>query len=91
MSKPPPTTDEIRSAIDDGRTGEKVAFPDPAAVPLGTDSEAGGNPPTPEERAMDVRAQVWFPAPHELSGLLVYALFAGAAVILVLAFAMIAG
>ncbi len=33
----------LREAIDDGRTGDKVPFPDPAAAPLGTDAEAGGS------------------------------------------------
>ena len=31
-----------RSGIDEGQTGDKVAFPDPAAAPLPTDAEAGG-------------------------------------------------
>jgi hypothetical protein len=53
---PAPTTDQLRDNIDKGRTGEKVSMPDPATVPLGTDAEAGGNPPTAKERAMDVAA-----------------------------------
>jgi hypothetical protein len=32
----------LRAAIDRGETGDKVAFPDPAAAPLGTDDEAAG-------------------------------------------------
>ncbi|HLH89308.1 MAG TPA: hypothetical protein VKX28_12705 [Xanthobacteraceae bacterium] len=36
----------LRDEIDSGRTGEKVAFPDPAAAPLGTDEEAAGTPMT---------------------------------------------
>ncbi|MFW2587299.1 hypothetical protein [Sagittula sp. SSi028] len=32
----------LRHSIDSGATGEKVAFSDPAAAPLGTDAEAGG-------------------------------------------------
>ncbi|MDX2155902.1 MAG: hypothetical protein SFW09_05255 [Hyphomicrobiaceae bacterium] len=39
----------LRSAIDRGRTGDKVAHPDPAAAPLGTDDEAAGTPPAPRE------------------------------------------
>jgi hypothetical protein len=39
------TTDQLRDDIDRGRTGDKVAFPDPAAAPLGTDAEAAGTPP----------------------------------------------
>lgn len=34
----------LRADIDRGRTGDKVDWPDPAAVPLGNDEEAGGNP-----------------------------------------------
>lgn len=48
-----PTTEQLRARIDRGETGEKVDFPDPAAVPLGADAEAGGHPPTVLERAMD--------------------------------------
>ncbi len=36
------TGEQLRADIDAGRTGDKVAFPDPAAAPLGTDAEAGG-------------------------------------------------
>ncbi|MDB5643167.1 MAG: Excinuclease ATPase subunit [Hyphomicrobiales bacterium] len=35
---------QLRGKIDAGVTGDKVAFPDPAASPLGTDDEAGGAP-----------------------------------------------
>lgn len=35
--------DQLRADIDGGRTGDKVSFADPAAVPLGTDAEAGGS------------------------------------------------
>lgn len=50
-SKPgkPPNADQLRAAIDSGKTGDKVAFPDPAAAPLGTDAEAGGAPPAAGE------------------------------------------
>ena len=34
--------EQLRAEIDAGRTGDKVAFPDPAAAPLETDAEAGG-------------------------------------------------
>ncbi len=34
--------EQLRADIDAGRTGDKVAFPDPAAAPLETDTEAGG-------------------------------------------------
>ena len=42
------TADRLRADIDSGRTGDKVAAPDPSAAPLGTDEEAGGIT-TPEE------------------------------------------
>ncbi|MEW6121905.1 MAG: hypothetical protein AB1698_04785 [Pseudomonadota bacterium] len=35
----------LRWRIDSGGTGEKVAFPDSAAAPLGTDDEAAGTHP----------------------------------------------
>ncbi len=42
------TTDQLRNDIDQGRTGDKVRFPDPAAAPLGTDDEAAGHGPGTE-------------------------------------------
>ncbi|GGE41099.1 hypothetical protein GCM10007276_18110 [Agaricicola taiwanensis] len=42
-----PTTDRLRHDIDQGRTGEKISYSDPAAAPLGTDDEAAGHPPSP--------------------------------------------
>jgi hypothetical protein len=51
-----PNVDQLRHAIDSGATGEKVAFPDPAAAPLGTDAEAAGHPPSPREVSMDLAA-----------------------------------
>ena len=36
------TADQLRHDIDQGRTGDKVAWPDPASAPLGTDEEAAG-------------------------------------------------
>ena len=45
----PPTSEQLRDDIDNGRTHDKVANSDPAAVPLGADAEAGGAPPTPEQ------------------------------------------
>jgi hypothetical protein len=61
--KRPPTTDQLRIRIDRGETGDKVAAPDPAAAPLGTDDEAGGFPPTEEERALAARMPP--PAPQK--------------------------
>ncbi|MDJ0388242.1 hypothetical protein QMO56_08965 [Roseomonas sp. E05] len=52
--------DKLRHEIDSGRTGDKVAFSDPAAAPLGADDEAAGVPPSPEmiahARAMETGA-----------------------------------
>lgn len=46
--------DQLRDAIDTGKTGDKVAHPDPAVAPLGTDAKAGGASPTSQEVALDV-------------------------------------
>ena len=43
------TSDRLRKEIDRGQSGDKTDFPDPAAAPLGTDAEAGGNAPTREQ------------------------------------------
>lgn len=43
------TTEVLRRSIDRGETGDKVDFPDPAAAPLGTDAEAGGQMPDDAE------------------------------------------
>ncbi len=56
-AKQPPPLDErpnvarLRRAIDTGESGHKAPVRDPAAAPLGTDEEAGGTPPTPEQLA----------------------------------------
>ncbi|MGK9167445.1 hypothetical protein KXR53_14165 [Inquilinus limosus] len=44
-----PTTEQLRHDIDRGLTGDKIPVQDPAAAPLGTDDEAAGMPPTPDE------------------------------------------
>ena len=41
--------EELRHSIDEGDGADKVSAQDPAAVPLGTDSEAGGHIPTSQE------------------------------------------
>lgn len=64
----PKTADRLRKDIDRGRTGDKTAYPDPAAAPLGTDAEAGGHPPTDEELRMARKAEMRrkdSPAPSE--------------------------
>ena len=52
-----PTVDQLRKEIDRGQTADKAPGVYPAAAPLGTDDEAGGNPPTPEQRAMEAAAR----------------------------------
>ena len=86
MSMETPTTDQIRDRIDSGQTGEKVAMPDPAAAPLGTDAEAGGAPPTKAERALAARSMPTEPDVRSPpSGALIYvALIAAVAAVLVL-------
>lgn len=49
-----PTSDQLRARIDRGETGDKVDNPDPAAVPLGADAEAGGNPPTADQLRAEI-------------------------------------
>ncbi|WP_052120922.1 hypothetical protein [Inquilinus limosus] len=44
-----PTTQQLLRDINRGLTGDKIAAQDPAAAPLGTDDEAAGMPPSPEE------------------------------------------
>ena len=45
--------DQLRDRIDQGKTGEKVYFPDPAAASLGTDGEAAGASVTRRKLAFD--------------------------------------
>ena len=58
MSDEPPTSAQLRHGISSGQSGDKISNIDPAAAPLGTDDEAGGNPPTKE--------QLTLAAAHEL-------------------------
>lgn len=79
-----PTTDQLRSAIDSGRTGEKVNFPDPAAAPLGTDAEAAGEPPSVKERKTEVRSRPRAPGAEEDRGMVYYLGLVAAAYVLML-------
>lgn len=61
-ARPPGSSDDsnvaqLKDDIDRGRTGDKVAIPDPAAAPLGTDAEAAGTSPSPGEIARARRAE----------------------------------
>lgn len=53
MSDPPgkaqPTTQQLLRDINRGLTGDKIPVQDPAAAPLGTDDEAAGTSPSPDE------------------------------------------
>lgn len=40
----PKTPSQLRREIDAGEGRDKIAYPDPAAAPLGTDDEAAGTP-----------------------------------------------
>lgn len=54
----------LRREIDSGRTGDKIAWPDPAAAPLGTDDEAAGRPLTQrdvEQALKQETRRVWHP------------------------------
>jgi hypothetical protein len=50
------TIEQLRADIDSGRTGDKNSWPDPAAAPLGTDEESGGQGTDPNAAAL-ARAQ----------------------------------
>lgn len=52
------TAARLRADIDAGRAQDKVAHPDPAAAPLGTDDEASGHPITPQQARMAHEAEV---------------------------------
>ena len=78
---------QIRDAIDNGETADKVDHPDPAASPLGTDAEASGNPVDREQARMAARAEASRPAapatkPGRIGGVLV--VVAGFAVVILL-------
>ena len=87
MSPRAPTTDQLRHDIDSGATGEKVDFPDLATVPLGTDDEAAGFPPTRQERRMAAASAPQVAAPKSSSRGIVPAvlLFAGVIALMLLA------
>ncbi|ARU00277.1 hypothetical protein [Yoonia vestfoldensis] len=42
----------LRADLDAGEGRDKVAYPDPAAAPLGTDDEAAGTPASPAQLRM---------------------------------------
>ncbi|XBQ16021.1 MAG: hypothetical protein ABL308_13825 [Oceanicaulis sp.] len=50
-------TSRLKAQIETGASGDKVAYPDPGASPLGTDDEAAGRPPEPERVEMSMKAE----------------------------------
>ncbi len=50
--------DQLRTGIDHGYAGDKVRWSDPAAAPLGTDDEAGGHSPMPEQVDVAFRQEI---------------------------------
>lgn len=57
MTQDRPTAAQVRQGIDRGKGSDKVAFPDPAAAPLGTDDEAAGHPVSPDQAAAALAAE----------------------------------
>ena len=57
----PPTSDRIRIDTDRGLNGDKIAHPDMAAAPLGTDAESANAPPSKKERAMAAKQERFAP------------------------------
>lgn len=56
-----PTTAMLKTDIDSGRTGDKVAHYDPGLSQLGTDDEAAGNAPSHERVALARRTEAASP------------------------------
>ena len=85
----PPTVDRLRADISGGLTGEKIDFPDPSAVPLGTDDEAAGNTPTLQQRRMEDEQRYMTKTPQEFTQgpLVFYFGFAAALAIAIILFA----
>ncbi len=57
QGKDNPYADKLRQMINKGETGDKVNVADPALVALGTDAEAGGHLPGPEEVATAIKEE----------------------------------
>jgi hypothetical protein len=79
----PRTTARLKDDIDSGRTEDKVAEFDLAAVPLGTDDEAAGTPPSRARIALAERTEanpVRYDDDEEKGGWAVY-LLVGVAIV----------
>lgn len=51
----PTSSSRLRRILDAGKGRDKVAYPDPAAAPLGTDDEAAGTPITEMQAQMALK------------------------------------
>lgn len=85
----PATVERLRRDIDLGKTRDKVAFPDPAAAPLGTDDEAAGTPATAAELHAERRALTPQPSrqPHNRRVVIAAVGIVGAVIVLIMAVA----
>ncbi|WP_125461531.1 MULTISPECIES: hypothetical protein [Rhodomicrobium] len=79
-----PTTgniSQLRRDIDRRLTGDKVAAPDPAAAPLGTDDEAAGTTPSAERveiaRKAELQSGASVEKPSPMSGISIYVIALG--------------
>lgn len=80
----PENTSRQRHDIDSGKTGDKVDFPDPAAAPLGTDAEAGGEPEPAAVQPKRITPRPGSGMRREQLGVLVYSLAAAAVSVAIL-------
>ncbi|GHA12341.1 hypothetical protein GCM10007989_03490 [Devosia pacifica] len=69
---PASNVDKLRHDIDSGKTGDKVEAADPATVPLGTDAEASGNPPTSAQVRQAEEPKRKNLHPREFNGFAIY-------------------
>jgi hypothetical protein len=60
-----PNAERLRAFIDRGAAKDKVLMGDPAAAPLGTDEEAAGTSPTPEQVAAAAQMELARRVPQE--------------------------
>jgi len=54
----PKTPSRLRRDIDAGEGRDKIAYPDPAAAPLGTDDEAAGTPVSERQAQLAYRNEI---------------------------------
>ena len=64
-----PAAQELKGAIDSGRTGDKVASKDPGAAPLGTDDEAAGTPDSAQRVALAMAQELRSGSGNQSNGL----------------------